>query len=177
MNLKILKENLSNATFTMRVLACDPGYDRLGVAVLDKVAGSEVLIHSDCITTDRSAPIADRLHEIGVAFSALITTHTPDYIAIESLFFSKNAKTAMAVAEARGVLLYLARTHGCTVCEYTPQEIKIAVTGYGKSDKQHVTAMVKRLVPAVRPDALDDEYDAVAVGITALASLRPLPTL
>jgi len=155
----------------MRVLACDPGYDRLGIAVLEKRDGKEHLVHSACITTDKALPIPDRLLALGEAFTDTLTRFAPDSVAIESLFFSKNAKTAMAVAEARGILIYLARLHNCTVYEYTPQEIKIATTGYGKSDKLQVTAMVKRLV--VAPEgALDDEYDAIAVGLTALASVR-----
>ncbi len=158
----------------MRVLACDPGYDRLGIAVLEKMHGKEHLLFSSCVTSDKKAAIADRLHTIGTAFSALIEEHAPTHIALETLFFSKNVKTAMHVAETRGLLLYIARAKGCTVVEYTPQEVKVAVTGYGKSDKTSVTAMVKRLIPSVRPGALDDEYDAVAVGITALASIRDI---
>ena len=158
----------------MRVLACDPGYDRLGVAILEKENGKEHLIFSSCVTSDKNMTIADRLLAIGTTFSALIDTHKPTHIALETLFFSKNVKTAMHVAETRGLLLYIARSKGCTVIEYTPQEVKVAVTGYGKSDKTSVTAMVKRLVPSVRAGALDDEYDAIAVGITALASIRPL---
>lgn len=158
----------------MRVLACDPGYDRLGIAVLEKVHGKEHLLFSSCVTSDKKATIADRLHTIGTAFSTLIDEHLPSHIALETLFFSKNVKTAMHVAETRGLLLYIARSKGCTVVEYTPQEVKVAVTGYGKSDKASVTSMVKRLIPSVRPGALDDEYDAVAVGITALASIRSI---
>lgn len=155
----------------MRILACDPGYDRLGIAVLEKQNGREHLVHSTCITTDKALPIPDRLLALGIAFTDTLATYEPDAVAIESLFFSKNAKTAMAVAEARGILIYLARLNRCAVYEYTPQEIKIATTGYGKSDKLQVTAMVKRLV--VAPEgALDDEYDAIAVGLTALASVR-----
>ncbi len=160
----------------MRVLAVDPGYDRLGVAVIEKVNGKEQVLFSDCISSPKDAPMPDRLAAIGQAFAALIIEHAPDCIALETLFFSKNAKTAMAVAETRGILLYIARTHNCAVHEYTPQEVKIAVTGYGKSDKTSVTAMVKRLVPTLRTGALDDEYDAVAVGICALASIRSLST-
>ena len=82
----------------------------------------------------------------------------------------------MAVAETRGMLLYLARSRGCRICEYPPQQIKIATTGYGKSDKRQVMEMVKRLLPDVPESALDDEYDAIAVGITALASIRVIST-
>jgi len=160
----------------MRVLACDPGYDRLGVAVVDRAQDKDVLVHSLCVTTKKSLALPDRLLAIADVFVALINEYRPDYIALESLFFNKNQKTAMAVAETRGVLLYLARKHDCAVCEYSPQQIKIAITGYGKSEKRQVTNMVKRLMSSVPDRALDDEYDAIAVGITALASIRPLST-
>lgn len=160
----------------MRVLACDPGYGRLGVAIVERANSNDALVYSTCITTEKALALPDRLLEIATAFVGLIRKYRPDYIALESLFFNKNQKTAMAVAETRGVLLYLARKHGCIVCEYSPQQIKIAVTGWGRSDKRQVMSMAKRLLPAVPDGALDDEYDAIAVGLTALASIRPLST-
>ncbi len=156
----------------VKVLAFDPGYDRLGVAVLERVLGVDTLIHSSCVITDRALPITERLMVVGDAVFTALNTYTPDTVAIETLFFNKNIKTAIGVAEVRGIIIYLARSKKCTVVEYGPQEIKIAVTGYGKSDKNAVTSMVKRLVKNVPPDALDDEYDAIAVGITALAHGR-----
>jgi crossover junction endodeoxyribonuclease RuvC len=156
----------------MRVLAFDPGYDRLGVAVLERVNKKEHLVYSHCVVTDRDSAIADRLMVIGDAVAALIELYTPSIVALETLFFNKNIKTGIAVAEVRGIILYLARHHTCTVMEFSPQQIKIAVTGYGKSDKRAVTDMVKRLIPEVPHTALDDEYDAIAVGITALAHAR-----
>jgi crossover junction endodeoxyribonuclease RuvC len=156
----------------MKVLAFDPGYDRLGVAVLEHTSPKEVLRYSTCVTTPRTDAMPDRLCIIGDAIAGLITEHTPDVVALETLFFNKNQKTGIAVAEVRGIILYLARHHGCTVMEFGPQEIKIAVTGYGKSDKGAVISMVKRLVENVPEGVLDDEYDAIAVGITALAHSR-----
>lgn len=156
----------------MRVLACDPGYDRLGVAVLEKRNGAEHLLHSTCITTSKTAELPERLREMGVAFAALLTEYTPTHVALETLYFSKNVKTAIAVAEARGVLLYLARSADCSIAEYTPQQVKVATTGHGGSDKRQVAAMLPRLLSEVPEGALDDEYDAIAVGLTALASLR-----
>ena len=153
----------------MRVLAIDPGYDRLGVAVMEYVDGKEHLIFSTCVLTDKKSELADRLFVVGNAVSELISTHQPDTVAIETLFFNKNIKTAIGVAQARGIILYLAKKAGCVVHEFGPQEIKVAVTGYGNSDKDAVFSMVNRLVPNVPPNALDDEYDAIAVGITCLA--------
>lgn len=156
----------------MRVLAIDPGYDRLGVAVMEHGNEAEKLIHSDCVLTNKSDDLPNRLQTIGAAFKALLAEHKPDAIGIETLFFNKNQKTAIGVAQARGIIIYLAKTAGCNIYEFGPQEIKIAVTGYGKSDKGAVIDMVTRLIPNAPTDALDDEYDAIAVGITCLAHHR-----
>ena len=153
----------------MRVLAVDPGYDRLGVAVIEQQNGKDTLLYSACIETDRKLPLHKRIFTAGEAFAALLAEYHPDAVGIETLFFNKNVTTAIAVAEARGIMLYLAQKSNCKVFEFGPQEIKVAVTGYGKSDKQAVTDMVKRLVQGVPESALDDEYDAIAVGVTTLA--------
>lgn len=153
----------------MKVIAVDPGYDRLGVSIMELIDGKEKLLHSGCIETSKDSPLNERLLFLGNEFSKLLTLHSPDTLAIETLFFNKNQKTALGVAGARGIIIYLAQTHNCAVYEFGPQEIKIAVTGYGKSDKAAVVEMVKRLVPTAPNTALDDEYDAIAVGITCLA--------
>lgn len=156
----------------MRVLAIDPGYDRLGVAILEKKEGKEILIFSDCIETNPQDDLSSRLLDLGLQIEQLIATYKPDALGIETLFFNKNITTAIGVAQARGIIVYLAKKNGCTLYEFGPQEIKIAVTGYGKSDKKAVIDMVKRLIPTVKSGARDDEYDAVAVGITCLAHYR-----
>ena len=153
----------------MRVLAIDPGYDRLGVAIMEYLDGKEFIVHSNCVLTDKSSPLADRLVTIGNAVAGLLTQFTPDSVAIETLFFNKNITTAFGVAQARGIIMYLAKTAGCTVYEFGPQEIKVAVTGYGSSDKRAVYDMINRLVANVPMGVLDDEYDAIAVGVTCLA--------
>jgi len=156
----------------MKVLAVDPGYDRLGVAVIEKQAGQEVLLYSGCVETDKQQSLEARIHAAGRVFAELLRTHKPDAVGIESLFFNQNQKTAMGVAQMRGVILYLSHEAGAAVHEFTPQEIKVATTGYGKSDKQAVITMVKRLVQNTPESALDDEYDAIAVGVTTLAHMR-----
>ncbi len=155
----------------MKVLAVDPGYDRVGVAVLDNNLGKDVLIYSTCITTTKNSTLALRLKEFGTILEEILLTHQPDVVALETLFFNKNIKTALSVAEARGVILYLAAKADCAIYEFNPGTIKLATTGYGKSDKTAVIAMVKRLVVNVPASALDDEYDAIAVGVTCLAEL------
>lgn len=156
----------------MKVLAIDPGYDRLGIAVLEQKDGKETLLFSSCVETDKNADMPVRIEQVGKAISNALTEYAPDMVAVETLFFNKNIKTAIGVAQIRGVILFLAQSAGCTICEFGPQEIKVAVTGYGKSDKNAVIDMVKRLVKNAPKTALDDEYDAIAVGITAIAHYR-----
>ena len=152
----------------MRVISVDPGYDRLGVAVLDYIDGKEKLIHSCCVQTDKSQTLISRLQDMGQQFSKILQTHKPDTLGIETLFFNTNQKTGIGVAQARGIIIYLAQAADCTVYEFGPQEVKVAVTGYGKSDKHAVIDMVLRLIPDAPSKAHDDEYDAIAVGITCL---------
>jgi crossover junction endodeoxyribonuclease RuvC len=153
----------------MRVLGVDPGFDRIGVSVMEYRDAREYTLYSTCIETERHTPLANRLLEIGTALESIITTYTPDVVAIETLFFNKNVKTAIDVAQARGVILYISQQYGCTLYEFSPQSIKIAITGYGKSDKTAVTHFLKQTVVNIPNDALDDEYDAIAVGVTCLA--------
>jgi len=153
----------------MRVLGVDPGYDRVGLAVLEYQNQAEILHYSTCIETERTHTLPDRIKQVGEAVHQCITEYAADTLAIETLFFNKNVKTATSVAEARGVIIYVAKTLDCQVYEFSPQAIKIATTGHGASDKAAVIKMVKQLVPAVPETALDDEYDAIAVGITCLA--------
>ena len=154
---------------SFRVLAIDPGYDRVGLAVVEKDGTKEKVIYSTCIETKRYQTFADRLLMVGDSIEKALVEFSPTAVAIETLFFNKNIKTAIGVAQARGVIMYLAKKAGCEIYEYGPQEIKVAITGYGKSDKTAVLAMVKRLVSNVPESALDDEYDAIAVGVTCLA--------
>jgi crossover junction endodeoxyribonuclease RuvC len=114
----------------------------------------------------------DRLHTIGTTLVAILTEYQPHLLALETLFFNKNVKTALSVAEARGVVLYVARSHQTAVVEYSPQQIKVALTGYGNSDKVAVTTMVRTLVHNTPDTGHDDEYDAIAVAVTALAHHR-----
>ncbi|MGC9602413.1 MAG: crossover junction endodeoxyribonuclease RuvC [Minisyncoccia bacterium] len=153
----------------MRVLAFDPGFERLGVAVAEKNNGKETVLHSECVRTDASLPFSERLLTLGTAVEALIKKFKPDVIALEEIFFGKNAKTGVQIAEVRGMLTYIATKKGLTVYGYTPLEVKIAVTGYGKSDKSAVAMMVPRLASLPKRRRLDDELDAIAIGLTCLA--------
>lgn len=158
----------------MRILGIDPGYDRLGIAVINKpVRGKEVLIYSGCLQTSAKDPIYERLRSIGAEVARILDEFKPDALAIETLFITKNQKTAMRVAEARGIIIYEVVKRGLAVHEYSPVQIKSSITGDGGSDKQRMAKMVRLLL--VMPDgkALDDEYDAVAVALTHAARARP----
>jgi len=155
-----------------RVLAFDPGFERLGVAVVEKISGKETLLYSACIRTDAKHTFAERLLTLGKEAELLIKKWRPDAVALEDVYFAKNAKTAMKVAEVRGMLVYLATSRGLALFEYTPLQVKVAVTGWGRSDKRAVAAMIPRLIALPKRIRLDDELDAIAVGLTCLASAK-----
>lgn len=155
-----------------RIIGIDPGYDRLGVAVLEGNRTLQKIIFTDCLTSNKKASFPERLADLGIQLSKILQEHQPTAGGLETLFMNKNVKTALGVAEARGMVLYVLQTHGVKIFEYSPQAVKLAVTGYGKSSKGQVEDMVKRLLPAMKKNMLDDEYDATAVGICTLASER-----
>ena len=107
---------------------------------------------------------------IGEEMVRLIREFKPHVCATETLFFTKNTKTAMRVAEARGVILFTAASHKLLLYEYTPLQIKTAITGYGRSDKSHIATMVEKLIDVGKNIKYDDEYDAIAIGLTCIAS-------
>ncbi|MCE9541784.1 crossover junction endodeoxyribonuclease RuvC [Candidatus Kaiserbacteria bacterium] len=153
----------------MKVLAIDPGYGRCGVAVVHKDGGRESLLYSDCIETSATAEFSDRLNTVAKECDRLIALHAPDCVAMEKLFFSNNQKTAMRVAEVRGAILAIAGARGIRVFEYTPGEIKSAAAGSGSADKKQVIKMLHALMRIDKIIRLDDEYDAIAIGVTHLA--------
>ena len=155
-----------------RVLAFDPGFERLGVAVLERQGGKEVLLYSACVRTSAALSFDRRLLNLGATVTNIIDEWQPSVVALESLYFENNAKTAMNVAAVRGMLIYLGASHDCSVFEYTPLQVKVAVTGYGKSDKSAVARMVSRLIRLPTRKRLDDELDAIAIGLTCLAHTR-----
>ncbi len=152
----------------MRILAIDPGYDRLGIAVVEGNPSHPTLIMSECVRPEKGMR-ADRLATVANAVTAAIKKYVPDVLAIETLFFSTNKKTALGVAEARGAILAAAGIASLPVIECSPQQVKIAVTGHGGADKAAIANMVPRLLILPKKKRLDDEMDAIAVGITALA--------
>lgn len=157
----------------MRVLGIDPGYDRMGIAVVEKLSGKkEDVLFSMCATTNSRDDFATRLLSVCRDVERTIDEWGPDTISIETLLVTKNQKTAMRVSEVRGAVLYLAAKRNIPVYEYSPVEIKSSVAGHGKADKADIDKMVRLLVSFQKPEVLDDEMDAVAVALTHLAKRK-----
>jgi crossover junction endodeoxyribonuclease RuvC len=161
----------------MRILALDPGYERLGVAVLDReaVGKKEVLVYSECFRTKKELPHEKRLASVRSRIVELIHEYQPDALALEALYISVNQKTAMLVAEARGAILSAAGEHGLQATSINPMSVKAAITGNGRADKTDIHIMVKRLIALPERKQLDDEIDAIAIGLTYFAEHKIQP--
>jgi crossover junction endodeoxyribonuclease RuvC len=153
------------------ILAIDPGYDRCGAAII-KTGHIATVEHSWCITTDKKQSHAERYACIFKALENAIAQYRPDAIALETLFFSVNKKSAMAVAESRGIVVLLAGLHDIHLIELSPQEVKQGITGIGNADKTAVQKMVQLTLKIDISKKLDDEVDAIALGIAAAGILR-----
>lgn len=154
----------------MNILAIDPGFERIGIAIIKhEQKEKDVLVYSTCFKTSAKIPFNERLKAIGEEVEKIIKKYKPEVLAIEKLFFTTNQKTVMGVSEARGVIVYMASLFGLRVFEYTPPQIKVAVTGYGKADKNMVMSMVFKLIKMDTKTNSDDELDAISVGLTCLA--------
>lgn len=158
----------------MLVLAIDPGYERLGIAVLEKTPGQgvEKVLFSECFRTSSKIDHAERLFLIGQEIEHVIKKYKPTFLATEKLFFSTNKKTALLVAEARGLILYAAKKHGLNINEFHPSDVKIAITGSGRADKKAIYFMAKKIVSLPNTKMLDDEVDAICIGLTFFAHFR-----
>jgi crossover junction endodeoxyribonuclease RuvC len=161
----------------MKILGIDPGYDRIGIAIIEKNKSKDVLLHSECFTTDAKSPFYERLVKIEGRINEILDEFEPDVLSIETLFISKNQKTGMRVAEARGVIAVSAAKRGIPVFEYSPPEIKAAITSDGRSDKTQMIKMIPLLVEMKPKKRHDDEYDAVAAALTHSARSRRGDTL
>jgi crossover junction endodeoxyribonuclease RuvC len=163
----------------MKILAIDPGYERLGIAVLEKTSKTkESLVYSECFRTLASAPFTERLVLIGNKIQQIIDEYSPTALSIENLFLNKNQKTVMRISEVRGAILYLAQKSGLEIRELTPLQIKLAVTGSGRSGKTEMIKMVKMILKSPQTDFskkfLDDEFDAIAIGLAYFAYNKTL---
>ena len=156
----------------MRILGIDPGLATMGWGVVDSDGKRNQLVQCGAVITPPDMPMHERLHKIFLDVSCLCNTYAPDEIVFEELFFAKNVTTALNVGAARGCALCACSEYGKPMYEYTPMQVKQAVTGYGKADKLQVQQMVKMILnlPAIiRPD---DAADAVAAALTHAAAGR-----
>ncbi|MBI2610633.1 crossover junction endodeoxyribonuclease RuvC [Candidatus Kaiserbacteria bacterium] len=156
----------------MKVLAIDPGYGRCGIAVVEKENGKEILIYSSCVETPATSEFPERLAIVADECARLLREYKPGALVLEKLYITKNQKTAMRVAEVRGALISAAARAGVPISEYTPSEVKAAVTGNGRADKHAVTKILHALVKIEKEIKHDDEYDAIAIAVTHLARVR-----
>jgi crossover junction endodeoxyribonuclease RuvC len=156
----------------MRVLGIDPGTATTGYAVVTEEVGRLALITMGVITTPAKTPLPERLQQIYRELLEIVEANQPDASAVEELFFSRNARTAMSVGHARGVTLLALAEAGLSIAEYTPMQIKQAVTGYGNADKRQVQEMVRMLLGLSELPRPDDAADAAAVAICCLHRVK-----
>lgn len=150
----------------MKILGIDPGFARVGWAILEN---EKLKIKSEkfgCIETSKNSNSQERLVYVYKEVCALIKKYEPDVLAIEELFFTSNAKTAFKVGEARGVIILAGAMQKIPVFSYTPLQVKIAVTGYGNADKGQVGRMIRAILKFKEIPKLDDTVDAIAVALT-----------
>ena len=150
----------------MRVLGIDPGLALMGYGIVETQGSSQRLLDYGVVSTAAHSPTPSRLRTIYTAINQLMDIYSPDDVAFEELFFSKNVTTGMMVSAARGCALAAVASHTENIYEYTPMQIKQAITGYGKADKRQIQNMVKLLLNMPEIAKPDDAADAIAVAIT-----------
>ncbi len=156
----------------MKILGIDPGIGRTGYAVLEQTPTSIILLECGCITTKPGTPEPSRLLEIREDLKNLIKKNKPEAISIESLFFAANAKTAMSVGQARGVVVVTAAEEKLKIIEVTPLQVKISTTGYGKADKRQVQKMIVTLLKLKKVPKPDDAADACAIAWAGISRMK-----
>ena len=149
----------------MLILGIDPGYAIIGWGIIRFERGKYIPVDFGAITTEAGTPFNRRLEQIYDQLNELLDTHHPDVVAVEKLYFQTNAKTAIDVAQARGVTMLALQKHGVPVYEYTPLQVKSAVTGFGQAQKPQVMEMTKRLLRLKAVPKPDDTADALAIAI------------
>lgn len=150
----------------MKILGIDPGIGRTGWGVIDVNGTKCKVTNYGCIETSKELPLEKRIEFLYDQLQRIIQDEKPDEIGIEELFFNTNVKTALIVGQARGVVLLLASQFHLLIGEYTPMEIKLAITGYGKAEKRQVEKMMMMLLDMKTKPILDDTSDALATALT-----------
>lgn len=156
----------------MKILGIDPGTGRVGWGIVSHEKGVDSFVDCGCFETKVNSELPERLIKIHAFLQDLIKTHKPDELAVESLFFEKNAKTAIDVAAARGVILLAGALAGLPIFQYTPLQVKSSLTGYGKAEKSQVEFMVGKILHLKDKIKPDDAADAVAIALTHAFRVR-----
>lgn len=149
----------------MRIIGIDPGYAIVGFGIIEYNKSSFSTVQYGAITTPADMDFNSRLKVIYDDLCSVLDSYRPEYLAIERLYFTSNQKTAIAVAEARGVTLLAARQRNIPIYEYTPLQVKQSVTGYGKAIKKQVQEMTKRILNLPEIPKPDDTADALAIAV------------
>lgn len=149
----------------MRILGIDPGYATIGFGLVDADRAQLHMVTYGAITTPAGLPLSRRLYQISCDMESLIEQVKPDVISVEELFFNTNITTGIAVAHGRGVILCAAERCGIPLYEYTPSQVKLSVTGYGKAEKHQVMDMTRRLLKLKTVPKPDDAADALALAL------------
>ena len=149
----------------MRILGIDPGVATIGFGLVEADRAKVHMVTYGAITTPAGLPLSRRLYQIDRDMEELIGKLKPDVMAVEELFFNTNLTTGIAVAHGRGVILCAAERCGVPLHEYTPGQVKLAVTGYGKAEKRQVMDMTKRLLHLKAVPRPDDAADALALAL------------
>ena len=152
----------------MKVIGIDPGTGRVGWGIISHEKGTDSLIECGCFETTIKSELPGRLRKIYHFLQTLIKKHKPDVLAVESLFFSTNVKTAFDVGAARGVILLAGEEAGIPIFQYTPLQVKSSLTGYGKAEKNQIQFMVTKILHLKEIPKPDDAADAVAIALTHL---------
>lgn len=150
----------------MRIIGIDPGYGRTGYGIIEATGNRLRPLEFGLIETKAALPMERRLLQIYEALQEVMERRKPERMAVEQLFFNRNVTTAIAVGQARGVVLLAGTQAGLELAEYTPMQVKQTVVGYGKAEKQQIQAMVKMILRLERMPQPDDVADALAVAIT-----------
>jgi len=159
----------------MIILGIDPGIAKLGYGVLKKPktkSGKLKALDYGCIITDPILSPGERLKKINNELNKLIREYKPDVLAVENVYFFKNLKTAMPVSQAKGVILLAAAKKKIPVYEFTPLEVKMTISGYGRASKKQIQKMVKYLLNLKKPFKSDDEADALGIAICGSLKIK-----
>lgn len=156
----------------MRIIGIDPGTAIVGYGIIDFEKNKYITVDYGVIETDKSLAMEDRLLIIFEKLGELLDKYAPQYMAIEDLFYFKNNKTVISVAQARGIIILAAKKRNIPISSYTPLQVKIGITGYGKADKKQIQQMTQKFLSLAEIPKPDDAADGLAIAITHVNSLN-----